>query len=932
MKKVAFFILLLSASSLFAQWAIEKNLSRQTKYVTIFRNGKNIWAAGQERWKLDSKIYISTDSGKNWAFQSKITYSRINDIFFKDYNNGWAVFGKYVYHTTNGGADWVKVEVDPQSSKLYQAIDFNNNGVGVIVGKGGIARTTDGVHWQINENWSDFTESLDVNFLNDSLVFVCGKNGLIARSADTAKTWEKINPGFTDELRKLFFVDSENGYILGVNSLFRTTDSGGSWQRVHDFAAEDTLNDLFFLTPEKGWVVGNKDLILKTTDGGSSWAKEDYLSQNQNLLSIEMLSDSSGFIGTDNFVLKRTPGKFLEILEPENATTFYCGDTIKISWDGYGVENVDILFSKDDGTTWETIKGNLPLNNLEYDFTPRKINSDFCKIKIQDSSDPSVSSESISLTIGMNPPTDFTSMNEIKMWFYNNGIGSFNPNMQGAGLYWPGGISATKTIVFMDGVVWGGKVNGKILANGNTYRTGLRPGKVLTNGLPDDPNDLKYGIWKIRNDWQSLPQGVLKERCEFDYQNWPGDLGAPYKDVNGDGIWTQGIDEPNFLGDETMWFVANDLDTATSKYAFGSPPIGLEIGVTVFSSKREDLKNTIFKKYKFINKSGNDIKDMYLGIWSDPDLGDANDDYMGCDTTLDLGYVYNGQNEDWVYGTPPAVGYVLLQGPKTKGSETDSAFFEGKWIKGFKNLGMTSFFGYLGGNHIYDLPPLGMYEGTIQIYNNFQGIGRDGSTIVDPNTGDTTQIMLAGDPVNKTGWYEGEGWPQGPKPGDRRFLMGSGPFEFKAGETQEFVFAIIVAQGNSALNSLEKLKNYAREIKDVYYSGKLLENKDRNVLPVGFELKQNYPNPFGAGSGTSAPVTTIKYSIPAVGTAHELSLQIRLTVYDVLGRKVVTLVNRKQKPGNYSVRFNASNLASGVYFYSLRAGNFVQTRKMILIK
>ncbi len=106
----------------------------------------------------------------------------------------------------------------------------------------------------------------------------------------------------------------------------------------------------------------------------------------------------------------------------------------------------------------------------------------------------------------------------------------------------------------------------------------------------------------------------------------------------------------------------------------------------------------------------------------------------------------------------------------------------------------------------------------------------------------------------------------------------------------------------------------------------------KNEMPSRFTLSQNYPNPFSAGGGTSTPTTTIKYSIPAVGTAHELSLQTRLIVYDILGRKVATLVNKTQAPGNYSVQFNAENLPSGIYFYTLQAGNFVKTRKMILLK
>ena len=88
--------------------------------------------------------------------------------------------------------------------------------------------------------------------------------------------------------------------------------------------------------------------------------------------------------------------------------------------------------------------------------------------------------------------------------------------------------------------------------------------------------------------------------------------------------------------------------------------------------------------------------------------------------------------------------------------------------------------------------------------------------------------------------------------------------------------------------------------------------------PNRFELFQNYPNPFN-------PSTKIKYQLPSAG-------YVKLNIYDILGRKVETLVNSYQNVGNYVAKFDASKLSSGVYFYSLQAGTLVETRKMILIK
>ena len=89
-------------------------------------------------------------------------------------------------------------------------------------------------------------------------------------------------------------------------------------------------------------------------------------------------------------------------------------------------------------------------------------------------------------------------------------------------------------------------------------------------------------------------------------------------------------------------------------------------------------------------------------------------------------------------------------------------------------------------------------------------------------------------------------------------------------------------------------------------------------IPNKFSLEQNYPNPFN-------PVTKIQYSIAK--TSHA-----KLKIYDILGREMVTLVNEVKSPGVYVVDFNGSHLASGVYYYRLEAGDFVNVKKMLLIK
>jgi hypothetical protein len=104
---------------------------------------------------------------------------------------------------------------------------------------------------------------------------------------------------------------------------------------------------------------------------------------------------------------------------------------------------------------------------------------------------------------------------------------------------------------------------------------------------------------------------------------------------------------------------------------------------------------------------------------------------------------------------------------------------------------------------------------------------------------------------------------------------------------------------------------------------------ERNSIPTEYKLEQNYPNPFN-------PSTTIKYSIPNLISTEGRNLFVNLKVYDVLGKEVAILVNEEKPAGSYEVEFNPSssikNPASGIYFYQLKAGGFVETKKMVLIR
>ncbi len=157
---------------------------------------------------------------------------------------------------------------------------------------------------------------------------------------------------------------------------------------------------------------------------------------------------------------------------------------------------------------------------------------------------------------------------------------------------------------------------------------------------------------------------------------------------------------------------------------------------------------------------------------------------------------------------------------------------------------------------------------------------------------------------------------------------------FPGGERKWKTIGFVEGAGNSNSPKVYSFNDklmangkYVYRLKQIDNDGQFSYSKEIEVevkiLPVEFALYQNYPNPFN-------PITSIKYSIPS-GDKNEM-LNVSLKILNVIGNEVAVLLNEKKEAGNYEVKFDASQLSSGVYFYKLEAGNFSTTKKLILMK
>lgn len=467
-------------------------------------------------------------------------------------------------------------------------------------------------------------------------------------------------------------------------------------------------------------------------------------------------------------------------------------------------------------------------------------------------------------------------INEISMIVKNTGSFAFDTDFASAGLEFPNGSG--NTAVFAGGLWVGALDVGGPRVSVAEYSDDYRPGMAV-GGVPEAPESAALKVYKLL---RVYPDATSRDAALADYNNGAVPRGAPPVSVLVDG--TLGI-----AGDQMLWSVYNDLGKGAAHTFAGSDlPLGLEVQHTTWAYNRPGvLGHTLFMRYRLINRSSNTLNQTRVALWSDPDLGGYDDDLVGCDPALGLGFCYNATNADAQYGaTPPAVGFDLLRGPS--GTVAPS---------------MRAFNRYVNGTDPQD---------STETYNLMQGLNSDGSPQIDPVTTLATTYAVPGDPVANTGWLDSS-------PADRRMMLTSQPFTLAPGGANEVVCAIIVAQGSDRLSSVTLLKAEDQVIQTAF-DANTIGTLDAPEFPMAsLALAAPWPNP-------ARGAFTVSYSLPA-------SEDATLELIDVAGRIVLARSLSAQGTGSHSVTLDAprERLAAGVYFVRLAHAGGQVTRRVVLM-
>ena len=713
-----------------------------------------------------------------------------------------------------------------------------------------------------------------------------------------------------------FLPDAQNGWACGytisgpniISVIYKTTNGGTDWikQRFND-SSYVQLKGVFFIDNNLGWMVGNSGTIYHSTNGGENWVQQSS-GTGRLLESVQFINSNEGWItggwqdGSSYLVLHTTNGGTSWQNLSFGSDAYSCESLFFFDsmngWIG-GRDNTlapHIHRTTDGGTTWTRQNPNIGTNNIG-------IND----IEFVNSQKGWATVTSIYVTGPVLYTEDggatWTTQYTTGLHYHKLAVrDSMNIAVVGVKILPP---ASEKIFVSSDG--------------GQTWNNYVTPISTYTYGIDFVLDNIWLGSkgskilrstdYGISWEWQNSSALFNSIGWKDNLTGWAAagsNVGTDaycFKTTDGGMNWYQDFDAPGgkeifFLNDQIGWMLYEGNSSSVWRTTNGG---------------------TNWTQY-YIGSGGAWIGDIFF---ISPDSGWA------CGSNGMLRFTING-GESWVTQTSGVSDYI------SRVFFVNS--FEG-WIAG----------GYGGGNgfirhttnggqtwvaqtpasnyHLLDLFFLNENEGWVSAVGGSVQHTTDGgiswNTIGGAMHDFADKIYMVN---SNEGWLLANNSVQSGHDGRGQIYYTS-----DGGNWWEYQWSAIWPLG--VVNDISMKPNGSLWIcgnhNTILKNDILVSVKDENTLPASFRLCQNYPNPFN-------PSTNIAFQISDGGF-------VSLKVYDVLGNEVATLVNEYKPAGSYEVEFSASSgirnlpagrqgLVSGIYFYQLKAGNYIETKRMILLK
>jgi photosystem II stability/assembly factor-like uncharacterized protein len=950
----------------------------------IHTRGSHVWIVGD-----NGAFYSSSNGGGSWDSQGISGGATLRDIFFFDDQTGWTVGdGGVILKTVDGGEVW-----NPQTSGTTQQLNtvaFAGAQSGYAGGADGtLLKTTDGgATWSSTADAGWTKEILSVS-TTGQVLYVAGSDGFSNRSTDGGATWQVLK-FYTDsrsDVSAVFARSAESAVFVGGGGYIRTTVNGGSSFQfgLHPLLAK--LNDVFFMNEQSGWACSEKNnVILRTTDGGATWL----LPQGTSVSYAWQQKFSAGSIGNTFMInpwnkdrIYVVTGSTVRMSADRGETwsvtgtiggggsthSFYISPKDTNKWVAAITGPDRVVYSTNRGASWTTtITRNFTSYGMPLEMDPDHPDTLlFAPDGTSGANGVVYRSTKFGLTWDTLATTTFRSPCDVlivpdstnivyvgdgvtgsgsaQMWRSTDGGATWAPIYSTSGSEIPmisisrmrnteafatawgsGGVNKTSNL----GVSWP-----SVASTGSTWGTDV---------AKDDPNVVMYGTYGGSTSYLSTNGGtsfiatplsgsnsgmLCYDRATFFAQQtgsvWMYNITytVPVSSVQAVGVLSPNGGENWAYGTtQNITWTASNIVNMKIEYKTGPAGPWQTIAASVPATSGSYawlVPNTPTTQARVrvsdaLDSSPDDSSNAYFSITVAAIASQPG--------SLAFGPTPIGSTQwDTIRISNPGTGMLVVTSV-TAGS-TNFLPARGSFTippGASDTLGVlfrpTSVQGYVDTLRINS----NAGTGTHRVFLSGEGALAAALTVLSPNGGEVWQ----GNSVHNITWSA--------------VLVDTVTIQYKAMPANRWSLVALdvpAAGGSFAWTVPNSPSNevYVRVVSQP--EGAVIDESDNpfeiaavtsvqeNVTPTEFALLQNYPNPFN-------PSTRIVYDLP-------METHVSLRVYNSLGQEVAVLVDEVQSIGRYALQFPASReggapLASGIYLYRLKAGDFLANRKMLLIK
>jgi len=560
-----------------------------------------------------------------------------------------------------------------------------------------------------------------------------------------------------------------------------------------------------------------------------------------------------------------------------------------------------------------------------------------------------------SLTIGgqgISPAVETLDLNNVNATVYSNG--NYFWDLSGSPLYFVPADSGTSTIFSLSTWIAGKDVNDSLRLAAQRYSgQEFLPGPIVDiSQFNDTITAQDYNkIWKIDhfvidefiNEWNlgNVTNGTYQIPDVI--SSWPGNHPslstglAPYIDYNNDGEYNPiDGDYPELMGDQMLWWVYNDN---TIHECSGGSPMGVEIRVSFYAYHfanpyndiTELINNTTLLNLEIVNRSNQLYDSTYFGLYTDFDIGNPDDDYIGCHVDLNTFYAYNADDVDDPYAglafggplpPPPSQSVTLLKGPEADLNDGIDNNRNGLIDEPRESWGLTNFMFFNN-----SIGAMADPETDSEFYSYMRSIWKDGSPLVYGSYGYPDNSSVTYTQTSYAFPFDSDslGWGQNGlimppwqevdsinAPGDRRGVGSSGPFTFAVDEIITLDYSLNFTRSDTG-------NAFASVMKSMEYIPIIYEYFNDETFPSSYSIDENIKN----------KESILIYPNPANDNLNiSSSSNIRLTqIYSISGSLIRSFEGNEAQ---YALK--VSDLECGTYLLKIFTERFIFNRKIVIVR